>query len=431
MTREGFRFVHATCLCLDEPLSGTGPLSGEDRRLAEEATFLSWQGILETCLTVQADFLLLTGNSFRDASESLRARVALEDGFEKLAAHQIPVYIVPGPLDPIESWRQDFHLPPNVTLLADEHQEPLAVIRHQRVVASVFVIATDQTDEARWRNSEPSTFQTHRAPFRIGVLPAGTPIRWHDGHPLPVERPGASNAAVSLLKSAIDQRVEYVALGEGIPRTERFPHGLAHDPGCAQSLTKQVTGSRGCSVIDVSASGEVRIDRVAVAPVRWEEIELDLDQHCSTNDLVERMALAVMERVADNDERLWIVHWRLSGEGPMYDALASHSTRTELWQRIESELAGEDAVRRIHRLERITRRRAESTPTESATGLLAEFQGILEDSQEPLLAAVRRDLLATALLNEPHSRWIRELLENSSPRTIVRRATAMAGQWLE
>ena len=42
MSLNGFRFVHATSLMLDEPLVGTGPLTGEDRLLAEESTFQTW-----------------------------------------------------------------------------------------------------------------------------------------------------------------------------------------------------------------------------------------------------------------------------------------------------------------------------------------------------------------------------------------------------
>src|SRR5690606_36255698 len=159
------------------------------------------------------------------------------------------VFIVPGVLDPVSAWKQNLRLPPNVTLLADEDHEPVAVMQEQRVLASIFVIATAKTDEAKWSDSGPAAFQRHQAPFQIGLVGVGTPIRWEEGRPIPLEHHDGANAAITLLKTAIDHHTDYIALGEGIPRTEHLGSGTAHDPGCAQSLSSQICGSRGCSVV--------------------------------------------------------------------------------------------------------------------------------------------------------------------------------------
>ena len=428
MPHPSFRFVHATSLCLDEPLVGTGPLSSADRILAEEATLLAWNGIVQTCLTTQVDFLLLTGNSFDSRNQSLRARVALQKGTEQLSTAQIPVYVVAGDRDSASAWRRLVTLPSNVTLLSDEEHPPVSVRREGREIASIFVVASSESDEARWSASGPTVLDTTRSAFRIGVVPAGTPIRWDQGIPQPLDGPGRSHAAATLVRSAMDHNVDYLALGEGTPRTIELASGLAHDPGSPQGLSAHASGLRGCSVIDVSPSG-IRADRVAVAPIRWEELTIDVDRHTNWDDLVERMALMVMEREPDNDEQLWIIHWKLSGEGQVFDSLAEANRSGELWELLEAELESEHEVRRLHRLERRTNRVSVDEQAHPA-GLLSGFDEVLQESPDRLVESVKREMLAQAWLAAPHMKIVHECLQQTPVRGLVRRARSAASEWL-
>ncbi|HWL10114.1 MAG TPA: hypothetical protein VNQ76_17040 [Planctomicrobium sp.] len=432
MSRQSFRFVHATSLCLDEHLTGTGALSADDRKLVEDATFLSWDGIVETCVRAQVEFLLLTGNSFNAKTNSLRARVALEKGFEKLAAHQISVFVVPGTLDPIAGWKKNVHLPPNVTLLTADDHEPIAVMNDQRVLASISVIATPHSDETRWKDSRSSVSSQHQTPFRIGLVAAGTVLTWANGRPVSESTNGDRSAAAALVQAAIDQRTDYIALGEGVPATEHFNGGVAHDPGCAQSLTRSVTGSRGCSIVNVDHQGDATIDAVAVAPIRWEDLLVSIEPHHGLNDLCERMALALMELTVDDDERLWILTWKLAGTGRLFDSLSEPAKREELWKKLEAEMTGERAVRRLHRLERSVDQPVVTAPPKAGeTRLLADFQQILRESGDPLYEQLRRELLEENWIDRPDTRAVREVLGQLSRQNVYRRAQALASQWLE
>jgi DNA repair exonuclease SbcCD nuclease subunit len=432
MSRQGFRFVHATCLCLDEHLVGTGMLSAEDRELAEDATFRAWDSIVETCLAAQVEFLLLTGNSFNTRTNSLRARVALEKGFEKLAAQDISVFIVPGHLDPASAWKRSVHFPPNVTLLSDEDHEPVAVIREQRVIASIHVIATANSDETRWNDGGPPALNRHQAPFRIGLVAAGTPVAWDEGRPIPVDLPGVSHAAATLIRSAIEHHTDYIALGEGHPRTEYFAAGLAHDPGCAQSLSNQIIGTCGCSVVDVSSTNEVTIDAVAAAPVRWEEFSLTAEPSSGAQDLAERMALALMDRLPEDGERLWIVSWKLSGSGHLLDSLAQPASQQDLFRKVEADLRGAHNVRRVHRIERGGAPKASASASrESGTGLLRDFQQMVQESPEMLLEQVCREILELNWMKNSDVRSLKEAIQHMPRHRITKRAQALAAHWLD
>jgi len=431
MSRDAFRFIHATCLNLDEPLIGTGPLSGPDRELAEDSTFLAWEGIVQTCLDAQVDFLVLTGNSFDDRTQSLRARVALEKGFDRLAENDISVFIAPGPMDPVDAWKRKITLPQNVTLITDEEQEPVAILRDGRVIASVFMVASADSDETRWSASGPAAMNQHQAPFRIGLVPAGTPITWREGQLEPTSGPGISKAAATLVKSAIEHQIEYLALGNGTPRTERYSAGMAHDPGPAQALSRAITGSTGCTVVNVSSAGEIRLDDIAVAPIRFEVCALDVERHCNREDLIERMALFVLDREADNDERLWIMNWRLKGEGKLFESLADQSTRDEFWQLVEAELDGERDIRRLHRIELLNKRQADPERPETATGLIHDFHEILDGSAESLVELVKRDALEQPWLAADNAHVVRDCLEQLRMRPLIRHAKSIAAAWLD
>lgn len=430
MSRHGFRFVHATNLRLDEPLVGTGPLSGVDRELAEQSTILAWNAIIETCLSTQADFLLLTGNCFDHRSQSLRARVALERGFEKLDAHHVEVFVVPGHLDPLSAWKRWVQLPPNVTLVGDEQQEALAIIKDGKVLASLLTIANPETDETNWSGAGPAILQHQSDSYRIGVLPAGTPVRWKGGQPSPLDLPGVSATAASLAKTAIERGIDYIACGEGFQFTEIVQRSSIHDPGPPQSLSKNISGSCGCSVVDVEASGETKIDDVAIAPIRWEDISVNIERHANWEDLVERMALMVMDRVADNDERLWIMNWRIEGEGKVFDALHERKSELELWDLLEAELDGETEVRRIHRLDRMTKQLLEPESQDESSGLMLDFEEILRTDGQRLLQEVREKLLAEEWIRKNEAKVVLAAVSDVSQRSVMKQTETIAGHWL-
>lgn len=468
MSRNGFRFVHATGLCLDEPLRGTGPLSGEDLRLAEEATFLSWQGIVETCLNSRADFLLLTGNSFDSRTESLRARVALIDGFEQLAAHGVDAFVVPGALDPMSAWTglsprgNGAHLrsngpfdhratsstggpnetcarsvvpaaprplagslPPNVTLIADEQHEPIAVIREDRLIASVFAVAASALNGPAERGKGAATFQTHRAPYRIGVVSAGALSSPEygpagDGGDFPM----ASHPRV---QAALGEDVEYLAWGDGIVRTDRRSRTVMHDPGFAQPLWSVFGGPHGCSVVDVSPEGETRIERVVTAPVRRERIQIKAERHATWSDLADRMAPAIIDHTPDPAERLWLIEWNVTGTGIVHDLLSETAAQVRLWKRLETDLGEESHVRRVHRL--ISEPEVERPVTSSGIGLLDDFDALMDEWNLQEMQRLQHEMLDAAT-DASHGQLLEFLRQVPASRTRARSHLLAAG-WLE
>ena len=424
-----FRFVHATQLLLDEPLAGLGlGLSGEPRRLAEDATLIAWNRIVDLCIDAQAEFLLLTGNAFHHASGSLRARVALERGFEKLDSQHVNVFIVSGPMDPVEVWNREFKLPSNVTVLADEHEAPIVIERDGEAVASIRVIASAQSDEANWSAQGPAAFEEVDAPFHIGLVGAGSPVRWESGIPEPVARPDVPRAAATLVQAAIGSGIHYLALGEGRRGTYPLRGGTAHDPGVVQSLSRQITGPCGVAVVDVDVHGKIRTAPSTVAPVRWEALGVELNADDTWDDLVEKMALTLIEREPDSDDEMWIIRWTVRGTGKVFDALAEPKSQRELWELLEAEVAEHHATRRVHQLFREAMWDQLFAASEETLG--QTFMELMEQESTGLVREVQRELLEGDWADPAKRRVMTKFVETTPAHTVVSQARTAGMAWL-
>ncbi|MCB9952522.1 MAG: hypothetical protein H6824_16230 [Planctomycetaceae bacterium] len=429
MSLVPFRFVHAANLRLDEPLAGVGlGLTGATRQVAEEATLIAWDRIVDIAIEARAAFLLLTGNTFDEETRSLRARVALQRGLEKLDRSGVEVFIVPGKTDPIEAWDHDISLPENVTILCDERDEPVLVRREGRTIASVRVVATPQSDEADWGPNGPATFSDVSAPFHVGLVPSGTPILWSGSDPEPISRPDISRAAATLVKAAMAAGMDYIALGAGERRTHRYAGGQAHDPGVVQSLTRHISGPCGVSIVDVLPSGQVSIAPSTVAPVRWENIGLDVEPDESWDDLVERMSLALLEREPDSDDKMWIVRWKLRGNSEVLDSLSDPKNCRDLWQLIEAEVAEHHSLLRIHQLSREPLWDHLISASEETLG--HTFLEILDEQSNQLLSRVQQELIQSAGEDRSAAHILSEVVETTANERVVSQARKIGMKWL-
>lgn len=139
MAFEPQRFIHAANVRLDVPVSvqTTEKLTDELRFAFEDATLYAFDEVIEACIKRDVDFLLLSGNIFIEADRSLRARLRLLKGFNRLDEQNIHVFVLPGDADPPEAWRAIPELPENVTVCYSSSPEPMELFIKDQLATTV------------------------------------------------------------------------------------------------------------------------------------------------------------------------------------------------------------------------------------------------------------------------------------------------------
>jgi hypothetical protein len=341
MAHTPLRFVHVGPLRLDAPLRGTGRLPADLRRLAEDATLIAWERVVDACLEYSADFLLLSGTAL-DQPATLRARRAFIEGCAALDEFDIAVFV-----DDPQLTREkfaDFRLPENVHIL--DGLTAASWSRPQRLSVRFALVrsgAPALVDPAADADAEPEVFTIALA------------VDSHEGEPV--------------------SHFNYVAMRSETPHHSTDESGcVLHAPGSAQGLCGGHAGPHGCSVVEVDAERRVDVTPLPTAAVRWEQFVLQLEGTTSRDQLVEQMQLGLLDREASVGERLWIVEWRFAGVGPVFDGLSDDLTFRELCSAVESGLGGKAGPERVHRRDLFDER------NETEDALVRELVEALDDA---------------------------------------------------
>lgn len=418
MSLAPFRFVHATNVRLDQPMWGIGAVTGEARRLAEEATNLAFEQIVETCLEQEAAFLLLTGNTI-DAAHGHRGRMLLEQACEQLAEQGCAVFLMPGETDPPHAWTSSYTLPKNVTIFIAAHAAPVPVKRSGVTIATI--------EPYQDRQQALVSTGSHGG-LRIGLIGGNQHAALQQqlaedaDRVLDIKRLEAFPGLVSF---------GYVGLGSGSERvTVQLPRGLAHDPGCPQPLDGRQTASLGCTLVEVDAAGQLHTRLIPTAIVRREEIEQQVTGEMDWDALVGRMQSVLAAQAPLPSERLWLVRWVIDGEGDVIASLMQPSAQQELAELVEAELGPRESLLRIHEVE-VKARWSDALVWTEAGSVGEEFTNLIEEHAADHLTQFRRGLPAR---DWPEAGWVRHIIdtaEQATARGVVTHARRIAREHLQ
>eukprot|EP00913_Durusdinium_trenchii_P023315 g21893.t1 len=404
MPFEPLRYIHAANLNLDTPLTSIGECDSASRDIVENATLTSFERIVSRCVDHNVDFLLLTGNTFDEADRSLPARRALLNGLEQLDANDIRVFVLPGENDPVDAWRAIPELPDNVTVFFDSDNEPVAVIRDDRVIASV-----SAGTAARFRRSPNDTVTTQTGHWQIGL--AGI----FDPPELQQQSPALT--------------VDYLALSGDMPRTTiETEFAPAHHPGSAQGLSNDETGPHGCTLVSVDTERRVRIKLLETAAVRWNRIAVAVTEDLHQHELLEMMRDELCSDPPTAAEQLRIVLWSLRGSGALWESLHTEDTCCQLFESLKRSTYSDSQVRWLFRHQLTADQLADSgEPTVPEDSLIAMYARALNSE-----AAAPSDLInghpGDPSIDDPR---ILEFAKRCDVENIAQHARRLGSEWLD
>ncbi|MDB5385111.1 MAG: yhaO 2, partial [Planctomycetaceae bacterium] len=350
MPLEPFRFLHAANLYLDHQLRGVGRIPESLRETVEQATLTAWDRIVDAAIARQVDFVLLAGNSFDATDHSLTGQVALVAGLERLGAHDIPAFIVPGVADPDMAWRLGLPLPDNVTRFGGELSEPVVLSRGGRKFCTIHHVMANLRDiDSSDGNGldelavfAPQFGPNDAGPFDIALLEsiannAALPPELADSEYVAVQE-ALRGRQPHIVRPDFDPElvarcpIEYWALGEGLKRQAwRVGRGLAHTPGTSQGLSATDTGVLGCTLVEVESDARVRESFIPTSRVRWENVSLTLHTQSTRDAALSQLRMALDNLQRTSNEELWLATLSITGSGRLYQDLQDSDTCQRLW----------------------------------------------------------------------------------------------------
>ncbi|QDV21086.1 putative metallophosphoesterase YhaO [Gimesia panareensis] len=339
------RFIHAANLRLDHQPQGIAAVSESALQLLEDCTLTCFSNLIQTCLDQEVDFLLLTGNTFVEADHSIRARIALIDGFQKLAARNIPVLVIPGESDPLSAWDLQYHWPENVNFFSPGDHERFDILRDTETVATLqlFGSAPAKTYQSLKLKQRNQLFNKHnQRPLSIGCMTPAASTSTQESATFELD--SFSLAVPDAFQNDDDSSevaVDYLSLYKGTSHhTFEMQPGVAHHPGTPQGLNCNEYQKNGVTLATVNSEAPLELRRLKVAPVRWLPVELQLEPHTSAAQLRQLMKSALLSRKPGKHEQLWMIRWNLTGSGSLLDSLDDSTQQAELISALQQELEG-------------------------------------------------------------------------------------------
>jgi len=313
---ESLRFVHAADLHLDSPFRGVGDASTALKDRLQAATLGALGRIVDHTIHSKADFLVIAGDIYDSKDRSLRALVSFRKEMERLAEHNIPVYIVHGNHDPLNGWGSGFKLPPNVVTFGGRiDSEPF--IRRGRKVAQITGVS--YLEERVTDNLACSFKPVYGAPFSIAVLHANV------GH-----QSGHADYAPTTVGELLSAGFHYWALGHVHTRSILASEpAMVVYPGNTQGRNPRESGPRGCYQVDVDSFGRAHLEFVDTSIARWAHIEFSIASVGTMDQLVD--AISEKARLeASGFEGPTVIRCTIRGKGPLHRDLQRDEMNKEL-----------------------------------------------------------------------------------------------------
>ncbi len=311
MIQTPLRLVHASDFHLERPLGGIAEVPDHLREVFLEAPFEAARKVFETVLSEGADALLLAGDIVDFDLAGPRAIVFLREQFQRLAAHEIPVYWACGSADPADSWPASVELPANVHVFPVGQVTDFELRRGGATVGRIQGISHSPGMSL----ADAGFCRDPQGLFTVGVF---------------YDSAAASNT--------VGDHVDYLALGGQHQRqTINQPPGLAHYAGSPQGRRPHETGPYGCTLVSVDEAGHTKTRRVATDQIRWIREAIEITAGTDEDALLTQMQARISKLRTQHVGSPLLVTWEVTGRGQVLNHLRSGGISDLMVQRLRDQ----------------------------------------------------------------------------------------------
>ena len=309
-----FSFIHCADLHLDSPFEGIHDVDPQVARVLRHSTFNSFERIVFLAIEREVDFIVIAGDVYDSADQSLRAQIRFHDFLKRASEAGIQCFLIHGNHDPLNSWDAKLDLPLNCHRFGGDSVTKLTATRNGDPLADIYGISFPTRDV-----NENIAVQFSRdgdAPFAIGVL-----------HCNLGGDPNHDNYAPCNIDDLQRANMDYWALGHVHTRNVVSPQDpCVVYPGNIQGRSVRETGERGCYLVRVDHNFVIDLEFLPTDVVRWfgpDDASLDV-KNIDSFDLLLTELTEVRERLRSKaDGRASIARIRLVGRSELHAQLLS------------------------------------------------------------------------------------------------------------
>ena len=311
-----FKFIHAADLHIESPYKGVSHMNEALGNALVEHGIRAYEKLIQTAIDENIDFLLIAGDCFDSESGSLSAQYRFVRGLERLNAENIPVYIICGNHDPLNSWSEHLQLPENVILFEADEVQRHTVEKEGKAIAEVYGVSFGQKEE--YNNLAKKFKRNDNTSFSIGLL-HGT-IAGNDAH-TPYCRFEMDNLRASNL--------DYWALGHIHKRevlSEQNP--MVVYPGNIQGRHFNETGEKGCSLVTVNQGKITNHDFISLSDIIYAGLESMSAFFNEINSLKQELT---------ETGKSYLVRLQLTGRTALHSTFSKRSEMEQLIKEVNNE----------------------------------------------------------------------------------------------
>ena len=336
MSRTAFSFVHCADLHLDSPFEGVNAIDPNVAQVMREATFGAFENVVSMAIDEKVDFLIVAGDVYDGADRSLRAQLRFRDALTRATEADIECIVVHGNHDPLDGWEADLAMPDGVHRFGGSEVEMVPIERDRREIARVYGVSYPVREV---RQNLVSQFKREEGvPFAIGVLHCN--VGGNSDH---------DNYAPCSLEDLRASGMDYWALGHIHTKSvlcENNPCVIY--PGNTQGRSVRETGPRGCYLIRVDETANIRPTFFETHEVRWfhdDSTVVNINELQSIDELLNALTEVLESSREQSGGRPAIARLRIVGRGDLHTDLRRNETERDLLSQLrDSESGRQDFV---------------------------------------------------------------------------------------
>jgi DNA repair protein SbcD/Mre11 len=322
------RFIHCADLHLDTPFRGLSDVASDVGRALNEATFKSFQNIVDLAIRESVDFVVIAGDVYDSSDRGLSAQFKFQKGVQRLAEYGIEVFVACGNHDPLSGWSATIEWPRTLHTFPANRVHSCQVTRDGQVIATVHGISYPK--EAVYDNLAARFARPDSLAPSVAVLHAN--VGGDTAH-LPYAPTTVSELAT--------KGFTYWALGHvHAHRVLRDNAPAIVYPGCSQSRHPNETGPKGCCLVTLSDSAPPVVSLVPTDVVRFHTGAIDI-AGCDSHDALRRRIVDECRTIsAGSQGRHAVVRLALTGRTSLHHEIARANSLDALLHHARDELEG-------------------------------------------------------------------------------------------